>query len=165
MASRTFPLVCVEPGANHDRELQRGNADRRMDQDVVIGLDFRDDGRPWTYDRQGRPLTWDQYVSLRYVNGTTKQNHDYIVVKCDQLADVVVSTVWLGLDHGFGGLRLDAVDAPPIIFETMTFSTTSEEWDAMLFARYSSEAAAVIGHMFACAFVMGGSKALAAGEP
>jgi hypothetical protein len=36
------------------------------------------------------------------------------IVKQDQIGDVWVSTVFLGLDHSFGG-------GPPILWETMTF--------------------------------------------
>ena len=50
---------------------------------------------------------------------------------------VEISTVWLGLDHAFGGPR-------PLIFETMAFSRlpwVSEDMD-----RYSTEAEAIAGH-------------------
>ena len=42
--------------------------------------------------------------------------HENRVVKQEEIApDVSVSTVFLGLDHRFGG------DGPPIVFETMVF--------------------------------------------
>ncbi|MFH8483633.1 hypothetical protein [Streptomyces sp. NPDC018055] len=49
-----------------------------------------------------------------------------------------VSTVWLGLDHGYSG-------GDPVIFETMVFrngDTADEEWAR----RYSSEKEAREGH-------------------
>jgi len=49
-----------------------------------------------------------------------------------------VSTVWLGLDHCFG-------DGPPVIFETMVF-TTKESLDDLDCKRYSTEAEALAGH-------------------
>lgn len=47
-----------------------------------------------------------------------------------------VSTIWLGLDHGFG-------TGPPVIFETMVFGDDSEDLDV---ARYSTEQQARDGH-------------------
>lgn len=57
------------------------------------------------------------------------------VAKTD-VGDVLVSTVWLGIDHAFGG------GGPPVIFETMVFGgPLDEECD-----RYSTEAEAIAGH-------------------
>lgn len=47
-----------------------------------------------------------------------------------------VSTVWLGLDHGFG-------NAKPLIFETMVFDRHGHD---VYQARYSTEEEARIGH-------------------
>jgi hypothetical protein len=58
------------------------------------------------------------------------------IVRRDEIGDVVVSTVWLGLDHNFGG------KGPPLIFETMVFGGTNSEYQE----RYSTEAAAIAGH-------------------
>lgn len=51
-----------------------------------------------------------------------------------------VSTVWLGLDHGFsfGG------DHTPIIFETMAFGPKS--WSELEIRRYATETEALAGH-------------------
>lgn len=50
---------------------------------------------------------------------------------------VYVSTVFLGIDHGFGRRPED----PPVLFETMVFGTDDQEqW------RYTSLAAARAGH-------------------
>ena len=49
----------------------------------------------------------------------------------------VVSTVWLGLDHGFG-------HTPPLIFETMVFDPQGNELEC---ERYASEQEAHEGHM------------------
>ena len=59
-----------------------------------------------------------------------------------ELADTRVSTVWLGIDHGYGG-------GPPIIFETMVFSPI-EEWDGVSY-RYTTHAEAVEGHQMVVA--------------
>lgn len=58
------------------------------------------------YDRQGWPIDLMQYVHLM-------DDRDYREVEQTDIGDVLVSTVWLGLDHGLG----DAV----LIFETMVF--------------------------------------------
>lgn len=50
-----------------------------------------------------------------------------------------ISTVWLGLDHRFGG------DGPPLIFETMTFPSTTN-FDELDMERYSTIAEAKVGH-------------------
>lgn len=48
-----------------------------------------------------------------------------------------VSTVWLGLDHGFG-------EGPPLIFESMTFAAGMGDVDC---DRYSTFADAYAGHL------------------
>lgn len=58
------------------------------------------------YDWQGKPIDPDEWVRLR-----RKGVH---VAKTDLRSRGMVSTVWLGLDHGYWG-------GPPIIFETMIF--------------------------------------------
>lgn len=55
-----------------------------------------------------------------------------------------VSTVWFGLDHGFGG--------PPLIFETMVFSAETHEamgrqvHESLDCYRYATEIQALAGH-------------------
>jgi hypothetical protein len=52
-----------------------------------------------------------------------------------------VSTVWLGLDHSFGG-------GPPLIFESMVFDPGRGEgrWHDVDMDRYTTEAQARAGH-------------------
>ena len=50
-----------------------------------------------------------------------------------------VSTVWLGADHQFGG-------GPPLIFETMVFSSKDDDPADNDMDRYSTEEQAVEGH-------------------
>lgn len=53
----------------------------------------------------------------------------------DEIGDVAVSTVFLGMDHGWG-------DGDPLLYETMVFGgPLDSEQD-----RYTSRAAAVAGH-------------------
>ncbi len=61
------------------------------------------------YDRQGNAIDWFEYTRL-------DRDRAYKVVRQTQVDDVVVSTVWLGLDHGFGFYD------EPLIFETMLMS-------------------------------------------
>ena len=61
--------------------------------------------------------------------------------------EVWVSTVWLGLDHGYG-------DGPPIIFETMVFGGEDDQFQD----RYYTLEAAKRGHLAVV-------KALLAGQP
>lgn len=58
------------------------------------------------------------------------------VVRQDELGEVRVSTVFLGIDHNFWG------HGPPLIFETMVFGGPSDQYQQ----RYSTEAAALAGH-------------------
>lgn len=53
-------------------------------------------------------------------------------IKSDTVGDSRVSTVFLGLDHGYGDRR-------PVLFETMTFPRGRQ-------SRYSSLADAIHGH-------------------
>jgi hypothetical protein len=80
------------------------------------------------YRRDGTPITQDEWLR-GFGDDETKR------VAADDIGDVTVSTVWLGLDHSFG-------DGPPLIFETMVFGGDYDEWCE----RYATEAAAVTGH-------------------
>jgi hypothetical protein len=91
------------------------------------------------YDRQGRPLGMTEW-------GEKHADKDYLIVAQHWVRGWMVSTVWLGIDHGFGMGRA------PVIFETMIFppgdeteedeSTGSERYAE----RYATEEAAQAGH-------------------
>lgn len=82
------------------------------------------------YDRAGKPLSlleWAEAIEreTRVVARTTLPNGNR------------VSTIWRGLNHGYG-------DGPPLIFEIMVFlENTFEELDC---ERYATEAEARAGH-------------------
>lgn len=84
------------------------------------------------YDRKGRPMTREQFALAfelereRHVAMTELPNGKW------------VSTVWLGIDHGWG-------DTPPLIFESMVFESVAlgESLDC---ERYSTEREALAGH-------------------
>lgn len=63
----------------------------------------------------------------------------------DIIKDVSVSTVFLGLDHRFGG------DGPPLVFETMVFGGEHDEFCD----RYSTWDEALVGHDEAVKMVKG----------
>src|SRR3990167_704654 len=57
------------------------------------------------------------------------------IVAQDCIADVRISTVFLGLDHSFG-------QGEPLLFETMIFGGSQDQYQR----RYSTREAAVSGH-------------------
>jgi hypothetical protein len=88
---------------------------------------------PRYYDRQGGPISMLQW-SLRH------QDSGYRVVAQDRLRGWLVSTVWLGLDHGFG-------QGPPLIFETMVFPPDGRlPYEEEYCERYATEKEARDGH-------------------
>lgn len=90
---------------------------------------------PWElgfYDRQGQKITRDQYASAKYATDEYKR----VALWGDWGDELVISTVWLGIDHSF--MR----DGPPIIFETMIFGYGEGNYCT----RYATEAQALEGH-------------------
>lgn len=105
------------------------------------------------FDRQGRPITTEEWSRLG-------KDRSYKVLKQTTVGVHWISTVWLGLDHGFG--RHDK----PVIFETMVFDQGPEgeagevyqgmrtimdgddyrPWSEMDSMRYETEAEAFAGH-------------------
>lgn len=81
------------------------------------------------YDRQGNPIDDREWSA-------TLRTQEYRRVAKSSVGEYDVSTVWLGLDHGWG-------DGPPLIFETMVFGTGPMDQECV---RYSSEAEARNGH-------------------
>lgn len=94
--------------------------------------------KPRYYDRQGKVLTLMEWAAL-----LADSNLGYKRVAEDHVDDLWISTVWLGLDHGF------EAESPPLIFETMVFIETPDGKSDMreqLCWRYSNEAHAVHCH-------------------
>ena len=67
-----------------------------------------------------------------------------VVAQTDLPGDVSVSTVFLGLDHNHGA-------GPSILWETMIFGGQHNGWQD----RYTSKAAAILGHEHAVAIARG----------
>ena len=70
------------------------------------------DGRH--FDRRGNKITFREWTMLWGLHEA------YRIVKQEYVGDYWVSTVWLGLDHGFGG-------GAPLIFVTMVFNHSKAE--------------------------------------
>jgi hypothetical protein len=82
------------------------------------------------YDRAGEPITMGAWSRLH-------RDDDYRTVELTDVGGYRVSTVWLGLDHGFG------YSERPLIFETMVFGDDSTD---LACRRYSTEDEARAGH-------------------
>lgn len=90
------------------------------------------------YDRDGIQITLEEW-------GRLFQDFEYksvakttVVDKTNSARSYEVSTVWLGMDHGF--------HAPaPVIYETMIFGP--EDYGDLEMQRYSTQAQAVAGHV------------------
>lgn len=99
----------------------------------------------YVLDREGKPkaepdvVAWARWMQL--------SGDERIVGKTPLADDVMVSTVFLGLDHRFYD------DGPPVLWETMIFRGPhdGEQW------RYTSRAEALEGHTAAVKLALGGS--------
>jgi hypothetical protein len=93
------------------------------------------------YDREGRPISFEEW-------GRLFEDREYQRVARWERNGILVSTVWLGIDHAFGA-------GPPVIFETMVFGPhgMSDELDQV---RYCTEAEARAGHDVVVARVAAG---------
>jgi hypothetical protein len=93
------------------------------------------------YSRAGEPMTFDEWVEA-FESRTLGDNG----VAVDELEDgAYISTVWLGLDHSFGG-------PVPLIFETMVFGGPHDGFCE----RYATEEQARAGHRRALAAIRQG---------
>lgn len=82
------------------------------------------------YDRYGKEITLEEWA--------IKHNDwNYKRVKQTDIGDIKISTVWLGLDHGFE-------TNGPLIFETMVFGLPQEEGEPQI--RYKTLQGAAQGH-------------------
>jgi hypothetical protein len=88
------------------------------------------DGRH--FDLFGTPISIREWMEL--FRDTEKR-----IVAQDHVGNYFISTVWLGLDHGWGG--------PPLFFETMVFDQSGERPHQDLGCwRYSTWVEAELGH-------------------
>lgn len=99
--------------------------------------------KPKQYDRKGQPIELMKWACLA-------GDDDYKTVARTFMADVIVSTEWVGFDDSFG------LDGGPLIFTTMVFTRVPNpqrdftghvrEWDDDERGRWSTEAEALVGH-------------------
>ena len=83
------------------------------------------------YDKKGKIISLQQWVALM-------EDKEYKRVAETTVGRYWVSTVWLGLDHNWGGVK-------PLIFESMVFDKKTNESD-LLTDRYSTLSQALVGH-------------------
>lgn len=92
------------------------------------------------------PLAWDD--ALEWAQAFEMMTDSQRVVAQDHVGDVLVSTVFLGLDHSFGD------GWPPLLFETMVFDESGYQH------RYSTWEQAETGHAAILAEVRGVRRAV-----
>jgi len=86
------------------------------------------------YDKKGNPIELEEYTKLF-------ADRSYQIVKQTRLSDGThISTVWLGIDHSFGG-------EVPVIFETLVTRKSNDEEEMY---RYTSEEEARSHHEYLC---------------
>lgn len=91
------------------------------------------------YDRLGVAISQREWASLR-------ERDDYYRIGSTTIGDIWISTVWMGLDHGFSFMHPER-EYVPIIFETMVFNNASDDRRMDLeMDRYATEAQARDGH-------------------
>ena len=96
-------------------------------------------------DRRGRPIDLMDWALKHEIK-------DYLIVAQHWVRGWMISTVWLGIDHGFGEITR------PVIFETMIFPPGDEAGEDGVASedyqeRYSTEEAAQAGHDRAIAWL------------
>lgn len=91
-------------------------------------------GRAMYYSINSEPISFRTWAEMR-------EDHKRIALT-EITSEIAVSTVWLGIDHGWG-------QSVPIIFEMMVFGgpLDQEQW------RYATKEAALAGHDQAVAAV------------
>lgn len=94
------------------------------------------------YDKHGKPITMEEW-------GALTQDLSYKFVGNEYLEGLRVSTVWLGLNHGFLSEDIE-------IFETMVFP--EEEWSDLYCKRYTTEEEAIAGHAAVVQLVKDGER-------
>jgi hypothetical protein len=94
------------------------------------------------FDRDGNPVPDDWWDKSKHGEQYYRlQSHSLAKrVGATDVGQLRVSTVWLGLDHGY-------LQGTPIIFETMVFDHRNDPmWDNEL-TRYATEEEAMRGHL------------------
>lgn len=107
------------------------------------------------FDKDGVPMSFWEWSG--YIN-----DPEYKIIQQDKIGHFFVSTVWLGMDHGFGRyfFKEEASEKyQPIIFETMIFNDLEDQDEENCSLnnyqeRYSTLNEAQEGHKIACALAI-----------
>jgi hypothetical protein len=117
-----------------------------MDDELIRSDDFErnSDGTPRHFYRDGTPILNEPLIPAWEKWALLLGDPNYKIVKQERTNyDELLSTVWLGIDHGF-------FTSTPIIFETMLFKpedANAEDYpDNYRTQRYATEAEALAGH-------------------
>lgn len=135
-------ILVVTAGYLEALEEQRRSRNAGVTRETLELLDPAE--RPRHYNRKGQPIGLMEWLHL-------SEDVDYKrVVRSNVGPDMLVSTVWLGIDHNY------SIVGPPIIFETMVFRRVPHpkrdkfghlhEWDGDEQDRWSTETEAIRGH-------------------
>lgn len=101
-------------------------------------------GRSMYFDKQGKPISAERMAELKwgpFIDGDETGISDYGRIGWDVVRDLEVSTVWLGIDHGWG-YSTDPDNYRPVLFETMVFGGDGDNYCE----RYHTEEEAITGH-------------------
>jgi len=114
--------------------------------------DWGNFGHGLYFDRKGQPIDMPAW-------GEKFGDREYQIVAQHWVRGWMISTVWLGIDHGFGRFLSRGAPYVPIIFETMIFApgdvTIGADDDLDEYQeRYATEEAAQAGHDRALAAVV-----------
>ena len=98
-------------------------------------------GDHYILDADQNPVPCDLMTWARWLEGSSR-----VLEKThSEDGSIEVSTVFLGLDHGFGG-------GPPVLWETMIFGGEHDQYQE----RYTSKSDALKGHQKAVDLMGGG---------
>jgi hypothetical protein len=110
--------------------------------------------RYYTLDNENNPIpcSIEEWASQREIMVKNDNKH----VGYEFIDGKTVSTVWLGLDHGYPYLSGNTENYRPLIFETMVFD--GDDLHEIYLERYSTWKEAEEGHQKAVEWVKNGCK-------
>lgn len=92
----------------------------------------------YIYDEAGKPVVTDATTMAKWLTNDRRR------LAWDEIGSLKVSTVFLGINHQWE-------EGPPVLWETMVFGLSDDADEIQV--RYTSQAAALIGHHRVCAKV------------
>jgi hypothetical protein len=105
----------------------------------------------YVLDDEGRPIQLDRSTpDYELIWARFFEQHDRRIVQQDVIGPYWVSTIFLGIDHAWGG-------GAPVLWETMVFADKKLEGDGFPIdfdqRRYRSREDAIAGHVTTCQLV------------